>query len=581
MSLAAPLIDKVYRHENGLKHVNIVNSEGFSALFVVNTPIFDNSGVAHGVEHSVFRRSFAFPQAETLFQLTALTDAKINASTFAQSTYFHCQSQCLDTFNLSIQYLLNGLFSPVFDKGDLGCEVYDGHEKGVIYRELIGIEQANKQSEIQHATKTDVKSDVKSAVKNRAKSTVESAVISASSETKGEFNYGGVSSTIGNLTLNDLTAFHQRFYQASNMTLVTANADVEKISALISLLPVPTNKKQTNQKLTNQKLTNQGQKQQAPTKQEPPKQEPALKVENKPERKPEINEAANNEETVQHQAKYSPAINALINAYHVSLQASKHQNIASYTEVNCSSNACSTNNTNNANILKNNTAAPADTLKCGLITPLALLSKSFVKTANNARTTDINSEAIATTAKQTLLPKLFSKLCEQAKAQLTSEQLSKAELSDHARVSKERVSKQQSVQAARVCDQNNALWLTKIVATEQVIANITSYIVSAYPAFLARRCQGFCYATQALTIENSAYFAIYSAFDVDPDARLKEIPKCLLTLSQDKHFINTSLALAKIKYCRVHQINSSKVEHLTAEDISNYLKALTDYSDSE
>ncbi|ARD43052.1 insulinase family protein [Colwellia sp. PAMC 21821] len=583
MSLAAPLIDKVYRHENGLKHVNIVNSEGFSALFVVNTPIFDNSGVAHGVEHSVFRRSFAFPQPETLFQLTALTDAKINASTFAQSTYFHCQSQCLDTFDLSIQYLLNGLFSPVFDKDDLGCEVYDGHEKGVIYRELIGIEQADKESEIQSATEVDVKTDVKSAVKNRAKSTVESAVISASSETKEEFNYGGVSSTIGNLTLNDLTAFHQRFYQASNMTLVTANADVEKISALISLLPVPTTKKPTNKKQTNQKLTNQGQKQQAstkqePPKQEPPKQEPALKVENKPERKPEINEAANNDETVQHQAKYSPAINALINAYHVSLQASKHQNITSYTEVNCSSNA---NNASNANILKNNTAALADTLKCGLIAPLALLSKKFVKTANNARTADINSEAIATTAKQTLLPKLFSKLCEQAKAQLTSEQLSKAELSDHARVSKERVSKQQSVQAARVCDQNNVLWLTKIIATEQVIANITSYIVSAYPAFLARRCQGFCYATQALIIENSAYFAIYSAFDVDPDARLKEIPKCLLSLSQDKHFINASLALAKTKYCRVQQINCSKVEHLTAEDISNYLKALTDYSDSE
>ena len=273
------------------------------------------------------------------------------------------------------------------------------------------------------------------------------------------------------------------------------------------------------------------------------------------------------------------------------MQASKHQNIASYTEVNCSSNACSTNNTNNANILKNNTAALAVTLKCGLITPLALLSKSFVKTANNARTTDINSEAIVTAAKQTLLPKLFSKLCEQAKAQLTSEQLSKAELSDHARVSKERVSKegsskewvskQQSVHAARVCDQNNALWLTTIVATEQVIADITSYIVSAYPTFLARRCQGFCYATQALIIENSAYFAIYSAFDVDPDARLKEIPKCLLSLSQDKHFINTSLALAKTKYSRVQQINCSKVEHLTAEDISNYLKALTDYSDSE
>ena len=60
----------MYRHENGLKHINIINNEGFSALFVVKTPIFDNSGVAHGVEHGVFRRSSSFPQPETLFQLT-------------------------------------------------------------------------------------------------------------------------------------------------------------------------------------------------------------------------------------------------------------------------------------------------------------------------------------------------------------------------------------------------------------------------------------------------------------------------------------------------------------------------------
>ena len=115
MSVDAALIDKLYRHENGLKQVNIINNEGYSALFVVNTPIFDNSGVAHGVEHGIFRRSLAFENPETLFQLTALTDAKINASTFADTTYFHCQSQCKSTFNLVVEYLLNGLFSPVFN----------------------------------------------------------------------------------------------------------------------------------------------------------------------------------------------------------------------------------------------------------------------------------------------------------------------------------------------------------------------------------------------------------------------------------------------------------------------------------
>jgi hypothetical protein len=215
-----------------------------------------------------------------------------------------------------------------------------------------------------------------------------------------------------------------------------------------------------------------------------------------------------------------------------------------------------------SNTLANNTEALSDTLKNGLISPLVSLSNRFVKTANNALKVDINSEVIAKSAKQTLLPKLFSKLCQQAKAQLTIDRLSRNEFN------------QQIVQTARVCDQDNALWLSKITATEQEIANVTSYIVSAYPVFLARRCQGACYATQALTIENTSYFVIYSAFDVAPDARLKEIAKCLLSLSEDKHFINASLALAKTKYCRVHQVNSSKVKHITAENISNYLQAI-------
>ena len=48
------LTKDVYRHKNSLKHINIINDDGFSAIFVVNTPVFDNSGVAHGVEHMVF-----------------------------------------------------------------------------------------------------------------------------------------------------------------------------------------------------------------------------------------------------------------------------------------------------------------------------------------------------------------------------------------------------------------------------------------------------------------------------------------------------------------------------------------------
>ena len=534
----------MYRHENGLKHINIINNEGFSALFVVKTPIFDNSGVAHGVEHGVFRRSSSFPQPETLFQLTSLTDAKINASTFADSTYFHCQSQCADTFNLSIEYLLNGLFSPIFDKEYLSYEVFDGHSKdkdkdknkgkGVIYRELIGIEQASKAS----------KASAKSAKSDESDNSEEN-------DTKEEFNYGGVSSTIGELTLKELTAFHQRFYQASNMTLVTANANIEKVSRLISLLPVPTVREKTSQaeSLKNQSIT---------------QMKNATDI--------------NDNETERHQAKYSSAINTLINAYYLTLQTPNHLHVDNYTSLEDVA-------------LETMAKAKPKADNAGVIAPLVSLSDKYLEAANNMQQSDISDKAKAKaktkTASQTLLPKLFKALCLEAKErfelndvpgknlnrnalcedELRNRELRKKELSQ----SKDKIKK---VETVSVCNQHNALWLTKISEAEHAIANITSYIVSAYPAFLARRCQGLCYATQALTIENSTYFAVYSAFDVAPDEQLNIITPCLLALGEDKGFIRASLALAKRKYCRVYQVNSSNIKDISQKDISGYLQRI-------
>ena len=513
----------MYRHENGLKHINIINNEGFSALFVVKTPIFDNSGVAHGVEHGVFRRSSSFPQPETLFQLTSLTDAKINASTFVDSTYFHCQSQCADTFNLTIEYLLNGLFSPIFDKEYLSCEVYDGQSKdkdkakGVIYRELIGIEQASKAS---------AKSDESDNSEN-----------SEENDTKEEFNYGGVSSTIGELTLKELTAFHQRFYQASNMTLVTANADIEKISRLISLLPVPTVREKTSQA---ESLKNQ----------------PITQIKNATD----IND--NDNETERYQAKYSPAINKLINAYYLTLQTPNFLH---------SSHSVSLEDV----ALETMAKAQAKADNAGLIASLVYLSDKYLEAANNEQRIDISSKA--KTASQTLLPKLFNALCLEAKERFELNDVPGKNLNrnalceDELSQSKDKIKK---LEAVSVCNQHNALWLTKISKAEHAIANIASYIVSAYPAFLARRCQGFCYATQALTIENSTYFAVYSAFDIAPDEQLNTITPCLLALGEDKGFIRASLALAKRKYCRVHQVNSNIIKDISQTDISGYLQKM-------
>jgi len=498
MILASLLTEDIYRHENALKHINIVNSDDFSALFAVNTPIVDNSGVAHAVEHMLFRRSAAFPKPETLFQLTSLTDAKINASTLADITYFHCQSQCSHTFLLAISYLLNGLFNPVFNADDLQYEIHDGNDKGVIFQELLAAEHAdNKESEI--TKKND----------NNA------------------FCYGGISTSIGELSLNDLTVFYQDYYQASNITLVTANADIEQIANLIALLP----KQPKKIKLAEDKHRQRSQ---------------ANMQKNAQENK-------NNEH---HQKKYSQALSKLITLYQLWLQYPYYQEIDNYKEI---------KGTNKSLLTDASPLLP----QSNLITSLVTLSTKLEKNTIDDKTIrkDIKNADIKQSANKSLLPNLFSELCQQAKKNLAHYKLPKNELTTN----------KNDFQKNLVCvnDHRNALWLMDIGDSEQTIASITSYLISAYPIFLAPRCQGLCYAIQALTIENSAYLAIYSAFDVNPNMRLKEVASCLLKLSQDDSFINASLALAKIKYCRVYQIHCSQVTNITATDISTYLLRIT------
>ena len=479
MNSASPLTQDIYIHINGLRHINIVDDTSFSAVFVVNTPIFDNSGVAHGVEHMVFRRSVAFPKPETLFQLTSLTDAKINASTLTDTTYFHCESQNADTFILAINYLLNGLFNPIFDTQDMHCEIHDGNNKGVIYRELIGIE---------HATNLGAKSHA--------------------NNTQDDFCYGGISTSIGDLTVTDLKMFHQRFYQATNITLVTANADMEQISNLVELLPKKKLSKQKKVALYKHKNSSQ--------------QHASLEFQ---------------------QTKYSEAINKLIHVYHLWLQQPHLQKVANYRDIKSADKPLTSN---------------PDTLpvisQSDLIVPLVILSDRLTKGAVDGKPINV---AIKSSSKIQLLPQIFSKLCQQAKRQLSINELN---------VHKNDIF---------VTDERNTLWLTNIEATEHILANIASYIINAYPKFLTPRCQGFCYATQALTIEDSAYLAIFSAFDIYPTTRLKNVLFCLESLSEDSHFISMSLALAKIKYCQRYQSNNSQIVNITPTDISAYLQMLS------
>ena len=159
-----------------------VSKKEYSGLFVVKTPALDDSGVSHGVEHFVFRCSAQFPQPESLFQLTALTDLTINASTQHDLTYYHCHSSCQQTFLLGLHYLWCGLTQPQILTPDFRQEIYAEGGYGVIYRELL----------------------------------------TQPSIAQG-YQYGGTAALISQLTMADLRHYHQRYYRADNMVLVTNN----------------------------------------------------------------------------------------------------------------------------------------------------------------------------------------------------------------------------------------------------------------------------------------------------------------------------------------------------------------------
>ena len=522
--MAKKLAKELYLHNN-LKHINIKNDHDYSALFVVNTPITDNSGIAHCVEHLIFRASKAFPHATTLFQLTALTNVKINASTLADTTYFHCQSPCLESFNLALNYLLNGMFSPLFRQEDLNKEIHDGNDFGVIYRELIGLKNEAEQQDKQLINKNNAQAN-------------------------NSYNYSGDSQLIGKLSLNDLQNFHQQHYQTNNITLVTANANIEQVSRLISQLP---------------------------TQQKP---EESISVQKK------ISGTADDKQ----QKKYSPEINELISVYYQWLQdaydkENNHQKTSPQKNHDCSKYENPTQPSVKQKVLEravleqtalNQTDKLTSSIESGLIAPLMTLSKTLEKQLLNYRymNRSMNNKIIknkAVTPPQKLKPKqalphLFNPLYLKAKVQLSSSYLNQKQLDKN---------------LVYVYDEHNALLLAAIDKTALKLVYIASYIINAYPSFLSPRCQGLCYATQALVIEEPSYLAIYSAFDCTPKVRLKTIIQSLLQLSQDTGFIQKSLLLAKIKYCCMYQVEIHNLNDITPLSISIYLLTLTNKAPSK
>ncbi|UUM29555.1 hypothetical protein [Vibrio japonicus] len=220
-----------YTHRSGLTHFNIPvqnDTERYSGAWFIKTPSEDDSGIAHALEHLVFRQSQSFPNPTTLFQLLALTDVQINASTLDGVTCFHFSSSCREHFYLAARYLLCGILFSVIEAEQCLEEIFDGTDQGVIYRELLGYQSnAHYLQQVQ--------------------------VLRGDQTSQRIACYGGVTDTLTEITLDRLKSYHRRYYRCENIELITSFEHVDELHNILdSVLAqyVAESPKQLDSKLT-------------------------------------------------------------------------------------------------------------------------------------------------------------------------------------------------------------------------------------------------------------------------------------------------------------------------------------------
>ncbi|MBU2979265.1 insulinase family protein [Alteromonas sp. C1M14] len=172
----------------------------YAAVFVINTPIYDFTGVAHVAEHLLFRTSSSYPSPHNLFAAQALTPLSINASTQGDMTFVFAQMPRIEAhqfyFIEALQYLYAGILNQHYTTTDIRLE-----KDGVIRQELGFYEQ-------QKNYRLAVKSWI-DAPQNYTASEV--ATLCA----------GGFSTELASLSTQHILAYKQRWYTPENITLIT------------------------------------------------------------------------------------------------------------------------------------------------------------------------------------------------------------------------------------------------------------------------------------------------------------------------------------------------------------------------
>ncbi|MCX7726823.1 MAG: insulinase family protein, partial [Chitinispirillaceae bacterium] len=196
-----------YHLKSGAKVVHFFNSDPnnlFSIAF--RTPVNDNTGVAHILEHSVLCGSKRYPVKDPFQEMMkGSLHTFLNALTYPDKTVYPVSSQVeKDFFNLVSVYA-DAVFNPILSENTFyqegwHFEVTDLNKpidiKGIVYNEMKG-----------------VYSNFSSQVERKLLSTL-------FPDTNYHFESGGDPEHIPELTYEDFIAFHRRYYHPSNSFIV-------------------------------------------------------------------------------------------------------------------------------------------------------------------------------------------------------------------------------------------------------------------------------------------------------------------------------------------------------------------------
>lgn len=183
-------------------HIQIVEQTDCAAVFIVPTEIKDHRGLAHLVEHLVFRHSDSYPSAHNLFALTALTNCQVNASTLGNHSFYYVRADNAQCLLLVLDYLSQGLLTINYPSDHIEAE------KQVILRELALYRKDSNYCHEEQRLRSNLQTNT--------------------------FHWGGFPELVAQLTSADVRAYKQQYYQASQITLRISGVSKAQLTSLIT-----------------------------------------------------------------------------------------------------------------------------------------------------------------------------------------------------------------------------------------------------------------------------------------------------------------------------------------------------------